>query len=123
VKWFSSTQGAAVSLTTLGFIYGVLWVYFYRGDGAPQVVVVIGILISITVFIWFREDAFARFYNRSPFLNVAVIALPIVAVPFYLFRSRGFKGGIVATLVGLLIFVAFTLSSWLGSMLASSLRT
>jgi hypothetical protein len=123
VKWFSSTKGIALSIAVLGFIYGAVWVFFYRSDGEPETVAIFGILLTVAVFVWFREDATAHSFRRSPILNMAVIGLPIIAVPFYLFRSRGLKGGALATSVAFLIFAASIASSWLGSIVARLLRT
>jgi len=76
-------------------------------------VVVIGI-----GFAWFRHDANQRGYKRSALLNTSVIALAIVALPVYLFRSRGFAKGLIATLVFLAIAVAYSLLEWGGEYVA-----
>lgn len=43
---------------------------------------------SLLVFWWYRTDSTLRSYRRSPLLNVAVVAIGILAVPYYLLRSR-----------------------------------
>jgi hypothetical protein len=123
VKWFFSTAGITVSLTALGFLYGAAWVYFSHVGDAPQIVVVFGILMTATVFEWMRQDAYARSFKRSPIMNVAVIALPVVTVPVYLFRTRGLRGGMLGTAVALTIFLISWLSSWVGGALVSWWRT
>jgi hypothetical protein len=57
------------------------------------------------VFFWFRLDANERGYRRSPLLNISVIAIALVALPYYFFRSRGFKRGALATGCLLLVLV------------------
>jgi hypothetical protein len=55
----------------------------------PQWFVVTTTLIgSLLVFWWYLTDGTARSYRRSPLLNVAVIAVAVIAVPYYLVRSR-----------------------------------
>ena len=123
MKWFFSTTGIAVVLTALGFSYGAAWVYFPDVGDSPQIVVVFGILMTATVFEWMRRDACARSFRRSPMLNVAVIALPVVTVPVYLFRTRGFRGGVLGTAVALTICLISSLSSWVGGALVSWWQT
>jgi hypothetical protein len=51
----------------------------------------------ILVFAWYRLDSNQHGYKRSPFLNVAVVAIAALALPYYFFQSRGFRGGLVET--------------------------
>jgi hypothetical protein len=60
------------------------------------------------IFFWFRLDANQRGYRRSPLLNVSVVALAIVALPYYFFRSRGFMRGALATGAFVLVLVGCT---------------
>jgi hypothetical protein len=53
----------------------------------------------------------------------AVIALPVVTVPVYLFRTRGFRGGVLDTAVALTICLISSLSSWVGGALVSWWQT
>jgi hypothetical protein len=46
------------------------------------------ILFSILIFAWYWVDSRSRSFYRSSFLNVGVIAIAIVAVPYYLARNR-----------------------------------
>jgi len=61
---------------------------------------------AFLIFAWYRLDTEERGYHRSPLLNVAVIALAILALPYYFFSSRGIKGGFVALGLFVLAFVA-----------------
>jgi hypothetical protein len=63
---------------------------------------------SALVFFWFRIDANQRGYRRSPLLNVLVLALAIVALPYYFFRSRGFAGGLLATGAFVLVIIGYS---------------
>ena len=44
--------------------------------------------VSFLGFLWYRHDSDERNYKRSLGLNIAMIGLVIVAMPYYLLRSR-----------------------------------
>ena len=48
------------------------------------------------IYVWFREDATENNYDAPTILRVGVVALPVVALPYYFFRTRGFSGGFLA---------------------------
>jgi hypothetical protein len=70
---------------------------------------------AILVFTWFRIDANQRNFKRSPILNVAVVALAAVALPYYFFRTRGFVGGLAATAGFIGIAILFSAIQYAGS--------
>ena len=51
-------------------------------------VMVTSIMGSLLVFWWYWADSTSRSYRRSPLLNVAIVAVGFLAVPYYLLRSR-----------------------------------
>jgi cytochrome bd-type quinol oxidase subunit 2 len=60
-----------------------------RGIAEPQwSAIVTSIAGSLLLFWWYWADSTSRSYRRSPLLNVAIIALGFVAVPYYVLRSR-----------------------------------
>ncbi|WP_460834774.1 hypothetical protein [Lysobacter humi (ex Lee et al. 2017)] len=61
---------------------------------------------ALMIFWWYRTDTSERNYKRTPWLNVSVIAVAALALPYYFFRSRGFKRGAVATLALILAMIA-----------------
>lgn len=61
----------------------------------------VGILL---IFAWYRLDSDQRGFRRSPGLNIGIIAVAIVGLPYYLFRSRGAKRGFMATCAVLAIY-------------------
>ena len=67
-----------------------------------------GLMALEVIFAWYRRDAQQRGYRRSARLNLMIVAVAIIAVPYYLFRSRGLSRGVLATLVFLGIMVAYT---------------
>lgn len=46
------------------------------------------LLFSFLSFCWYRLDSEARLYRRTALLNVGIVMLAVVAVPYYLVRSR-----------------------------------
>ena len=94
------------SLAVGSFASGAIDQYFYPGVEFPPTALVFALIFIILIFAWYRIDSTQVGYPRSPWLNVGVIALGIVALPYYFFRSRGAKRGIVATGVMLLGFIA-----------------
>jgi hypothetical protein len=60
------------------------------------------LLFSFLSFYWYRLDSEVRQYRRSRWLNVGIVMLGIVAVPYYLVRSRpaGQKGRALLRLAG-----------------------
>jgi hypothetical protein len=55
-----------------------------------------------------------RGYARSPWLSVGVVALSVVAVPYYFFRSRGARGGFIALGLFLICLLFFGVLSTAG---------
>ena len=55
---------------------------------APAWSLVSTLVFSFLCFYWYRLDSVARGYRPSAWLNVGIVMLAIVAVPYYLARSR-----------------------------------
>ena len=51
-------------------------------------------------------------------MNTSVIVLAVVAMPYYFFRTRGFKGGLVSTGLALLPMVGTGVLTDLGKLTA-----
>jgi hypothetical protein len=64
------------------------------------------------VFLWYRRDAFARGFRRSALLNIMVVAATILAVPYYLFRTRGFSKGLMDTGMFFVLVAGYTAVQW-----------
>ena len=95
-------------LSVCAFFNGGIDQYFYPGNPMPPTFIWSVFLNSLLFFAWYRLDSNELHYPRSALLNIAVTALPIVAIPYYLFRSRWLKRGILPVLgfVGVLIFLS-----------------
>jgi hypothetical protein len=66
------------------------------------------LLTSFLCFYWYRLDSDIRSYRRSAGLNVSVVMLAIVAIPYYLVRSRaaGQRGRALLRLAGFALLLA-----------------
>jgi hypothetical protein len=97
-----------VALAMISFFSGAVRQYVSPGEFFAQSDIAFFVLGAPLIFLWYRADSDARNYKRSALLNTSVVALALVALPYYFFRSRGAKGGFVA--IGYFI-VALVLSS------------
>ena len=98
-----------IAAALLGFMTAYLEA---NGIREPQwSVVSTSIGFSLLTFWWYWVDSDLRSYRRSPLLNVAVVALGMCAIPYYLIRSREKGKRIVALLamLGFLVLVVVAL--------------
>jgi len=94
----------------------------YGPNGAPSAgsdLVVIHALFALAiVFLWFLRDAKAREFKASIVLKLLMPTVTFAALPYYLFRSRGFAGGLKALALAILGFVgtmiAYHIGTWFG---------
>lgn len=80
------------------------------------------VLFSFLSFYWYRLDSETHRYRRTPLLNVGIVMLAIVAVPYYLVRSRpaGRRG---RALLGLAGFCALLICAGVGGGIFYALMT
>jgi tellurite resistance protein TehA-like permease len=104
--------GAAVSL-----LEGIVEQHFYPELEFPPTEIVAAAIISFLIFLWYRLDAGQLNYRHSWKLDVAIIAVALIAFPYYLFRSRGVKQGMVGTVLFILAFAASLLLTAAGAYL------
>ena len=102
----SSKTLVLILLAFASFLSGMIDQYFYPGQQWPPTAVAFTVIGVFLIFVWFRLDSGQIGYRRSPWLNVSVVALAIVALPYYFFRSRGVKHGAIYSAFTLLAFLA-----------------
>ena len=78
------------------FVTGSVVQYLQYVHGNPTAEIFFSFISMLPVFAWFRFDTDQRSYRRTPLLNICVLAIAIVALPYYFFRSRGLRGGFIA---------------------------
>lgn len=68
---------------------GVDATYGARDDSTPLALTApLTLCINFLCFLWYRRDSDVTGYRRSPWLNVCVILLVFIGIPYYLLRSR-----------------------------------
>jgi hypothetical protein len=50
--------------------------------------IALALTFSFLCFAWYRQDSDARNYTRTRWLNTSMVILSVVAMPYYLVRSR-----------------------------------
>jgi peptidoglycan/LPS O-acetylase OafA/YrhL len=73
-------------------------------------------LFMVLIFAWYYQDSTNRSYQRTALLNIGVVALALVAIPYYIIRSRekGQKGRALLRLAGFILLMF--LSSVIGAL-------
>jgi hypothetical protein len=104
------------ALGAVALIGGALGQFLEPSQPFGAVVVAESLIGVFFVFLWFRTDAERLGFKRSLFLNIAVVGLALVALPYYFIRSRGLRGGTIAILFFFAALVAWAALKWLGAM-------
>lgn len=103
-----------ISLAVIGFGNGVVRQVLAPGQPFAQVDIAFALLSVALVFAWYRMDAWQRGYRRSPVLDVMVVAVTILALPYYFFRTRGLVGGLRASGLLLLSLIGYSVLEFCG---------
>ena len=108
MRWITlSLMGGLVNLTILATLCELLV--------RPPTLLAIApyaysLIFSIVVFLWYRIDTERRDYLRTTLSSSAIIFVPLLALPYYLIRSRGAWRGAIAV-VGCVIWLCFAASA------------
>ena len=96
------------SLATYGGVAG----YFIRANtNSPGIVdLLFALIFAVVLYLWYYFDAKERTYKRTTILGGAIIMLPFIAIPYYLFKSRphGVRVGSILRYIGLAALAFFT---------------
>ena len=101
----SSKTLVLLMLAAASLLSGVVDQYFYPGQELPPTAIAFAVVAAFLIFWWYRLDSSQLGYRRSPWLNIGVVALPIIALPYYFFRTRGAKRGAAYSFVTLVAFI------------------
>ncbi len=78
--------------------YLVFGIIFEADRGLSRIIdLIAGIALNILTFAWCRTDSEERGYSLHRFFPIATIIFGFLALLYYLFRSRGFRGGAIST--------------------------
>ena len=112
----------SVALAALGvaaIASGAVAQLIYPGWDYPPSLLWFSLLTAFLIFAWYRLDTDQVGYQRSVWLNIAVIFLTPIALSYYFFRSRSFRAGAVATLLMLAAMALWFALEYSASMLVS----
>lgn len=65
----------------------------------------IGVFLS---FWWYYLDSQQIEFKRGMLLNIGIIAIGFLAFPYYFFRTRGFKTGLIYTSLFVVIVISWS---------------
>jgi hypothetical protein len=85
-----------VAYVVTGAVDGAGVAAFPRGVVAVGLQTVAALVMSAVTFYWYRLDARDRGYPVSQGLNMAIIGIGLIAIPYYLVRTRGVLNGTLA---------------------------
>ena len=97
---------------TLGLSGACSEYYASHHRATPKAFDILFLVVStVLVYRWYYLDAAARAYRRTALVGGAVIMLPLLALPYYLFRSRptGQKLHALLEYFGLLVLAIVTI--------------
>ena len=82
------------------------------------------ILLTIPpVYWWYHIDKTQRQYRAGPLLNVAVVAVAVLALPYYFIRTRGWKRGLLSIGKGIGVFVVIGVLGVVGEIIGSAIAS
>jgi hypothetical protein len=111
------------AILALGFADGVASFLLYPGQPFAPSSLVMSVVALFFTFAWYRLDSESRAFKRTPLLSIAVVGVGIVALPYYLFRTRGLRQGAIATLIFIFVVIGYSAMGYVGQLAARSLRT
>ena len=94
-----------VLLLMVAFLGGAAGQYLCPGNPTPpsdMVSMVMGVILSLA---WYHLDTEQLGYRRGRWLTVSIVAIALLAFPYYFLRSRGFARGMLYSAVFLLMAV------------------
>jgi hypothetical protein len=96
------------------FANGMLNQWYFPGRDLTPLDFLFGFFGVLLIFWWYRLDAAQRGFKRPRWLGPAIVLLPIVGMPVYLFKSRGFARGLLGTGIFLVVVLATGVATMLG---------
>ena len=96
-----------ILLSIQAFIDGALGQYLAPGALYPPSTLPMMLVGALLVFMWYHYDTQELMYRRSAVLNIMVVGITILALPYYFFRSRGLKKGALFTLYFIVAFAVW----------------
>lgn len=119
---------ALVLIASFAFLGGVFDFAFRASSGMHMSYSIARVLLNVfLVFLWFYHDTDVMNYRRSAILNILVVSIGLIAIPYYLFRSRGAVAGFRAVALFFLAvacwFLLVLAGDYTGSLIVQAVRT
>ncbi|MDB5978013.1 MAG: hypothetical protein JWR07_4773 [Nevskia sp.] len=112
----ASTRLVLSAIPLTGLLLGVLSQFIRPGQVHGYLLFALcGFMQTFLIFLWYRLDAQKRGFHRSRLMNTGIAGIATLALPYYLFRSRGFLGGLAATALAVLLFLVTLLMMVVGA--------
>lgn len=94
----SSTPILIIMVVSFGFgLLNVALTGHYRSPNPWHLMEQLSVITLI--YWWYYCDKTERHYTADKWMNISMVVLPVIVIPIYLFRSRGAKGGAIATVL------------------------
>jgi len=106
-RWLLFVYAPAVTVVSL--VIGIIIDYYAGGSRVGDIIGTIA--LNIVAFVWIRLDSSERDYKLHRLFAYAVVIFGTLALIYYLFRSRGFRGGMISALWLLLYIVLLIIGS------------
>jgi len=103
-----------VLLAMIGLVLGsaiAQWAFIYVRNAYELITIFTAIGFTVGVLIWCHIDARERGTTLGQGFRIAVILLMPIALIYYLFRSRGFAGGLLGLLYAFGFYVLMVVTS------------
>lgn len=97
----------ACLVVAVGFVEGFFAARLYAIGSTFEDKVPFVLVDTFLVFVWYRNDSIARSFWPSRYLSIALAGATIVAMPYYLFQTRGFQSGLKSSGLFILILMAY----------------
>jgi hypothetical protein len=82
-----------------------------------------GVLSAITIYWWYYLDKIEHGFRAGALQNIGVAVFSLVGLPVYFFRSRGFRGGAVATAAALAVLIVASLLTYAGELVGQTIAS
>lgn len=99
----------------LSFVSGAHPMVTMSAETGRGIELVLILAMAMLIFLWYRLDSDEHGYVRTPLLNVSVVMVAALAIPYYLIRSRGWQRGQVSVLRAIAVFMASVVLSATGA--------
>ena len=117
-----------VALFVMSFVTAACQIWYAGPHSLSQTIAFwVPTIISVgLIFSWVHTDSIEQEYVRSALLNIGIVALAIIFVPVYLFKSRptGAKAKAKAKAIGgfSIILIGNIAASFMGALFAQYVR-